>query len=202
MKRKYYMRGLGIGIAITTVLFTVVFSSKQAKLTDEQIIARAQELGYVKGDTGKTEEQLSNLKNQTPVPTQKTQAETVTPGAVEHTELSPIPTEETQPTENTENNTEQSQKGEDNDPEVTPPAAPTGPLSPEQGKMYELVIKKGVTSEVLGKDLEKAGVLAEGMGYEFDQYLKAKKLDSKIKTGKYEIPYGATFDEIAGIIIK
>jgi hypothetical protein len=51
MKLKYYMRGLGIGILITTIVLSI--GGKKEKITDEEIMARAKELGMVmtKDDT-------------------------------------------------------------------------------------------------------------------------------------------------------
>ena len=44
MKLKYYLRGLGIGILVT-VLLTTVSSGQRRTMTDEEIKARARELG-------------------------------------------------------------------------------------------------------------------------------------------------------------
>ena len=45
MKRKYYLRGLGLGILVTALVFTI---AGPKELSDEEIIKRAEELGYVK----------------------------------------------------------------------------------------------------------------------------------------------------------
>ena len=45
MKLKYYLRGLGIGIILTTLILTISFSGK--KVSDEEVIKRAEELGMV-----------------------------------------------------------------------------------------------------------------------------------------------------------
>ena len=47
MKLKYYLRGLGIGIIVTTVILAVSFSKKEIKMSDEEIMARAAQLGMV-----------------------------------------------------------------------------------------------------------------------------------------------------------
>ncbi|MDE6064125.1 MAG: hypothetical protein K2G20_06030, partial [Lachnospiraceae bacterium] len=44
MKLKYYLRGLGIGILVT-VLLTTISSGERRTMTDEEIKARARELG-------------------------------------------------------------------------------------------------------------------------------------------------------------
>lgn len=47
MKRKYYMRGLGIGILVTAILMSVTIHGKTEELTNEEIMERARELGMV-----------------------------------------------------------------------------------------------------------------------------------------------------------
>lgn len=55
MERKYYLRGLGLGIVVTAVIMGVALSGNKAMSNDE-IIARAKELGLVENtvlsDTG------------------------------------------------------------------------------------------------------------------------------------------------------
>lgn len=64
MKLKYYMRGLGIGILITTLIFAA--AGKKEKLTDEEIMARAKDLGMVmKDDTDSLEKIINNMKHGT-----------------------------------------------------------------------------------------------------------------------------------------
>lgn len=46
MERKYYLRGLGIGIAVTAVIMGIAMPKNQT-MTDEEVIARAKELGMV-----------------------------------------------------------------------------------------------------------------------------------------------------------
>lgn len=46
MKLKYYLRGLGLGIVVTAIIMSIV-SSKNRKMTDAEIIARAKQLGLI-----------------------------------------------------------------------------------------------------------------------------------------------------------
>ena len=55
MKLKYYLRGLGIGIIVTTLVLMVAFSGKKEKLSDQEIMQRAEQLGMVMADAGQTE---------------------------------------------------------------------------------------------------------------------------------------------------
>ena len=47
MERRYYLRGLGVGIAVTAVIMGVM-TSRDARMTDREVIARAKELSLVK----------------------------------------------------------------------------------------------------------------------------------------------------------
>lgn len=48
MKLKYFVRGLGVGIVLTAIVFTIAFHNLDMyKLTDEEITIKAKELGLV-----------------------------------------------------------------------------------------------------------------------------------------------------------
>jgi len=46
MKRKYYMRGLGVGILVTAILCAIALPKNTEPMTDAEVIARAKDLGY------------------------------------------------------------------------------------------------------------------------------------------------------------
>ncbi len=60
MKLRYYMRGLAVGILVTTIILTIVNAGNKP-LTDAQIRQRALELGMIENDTKK----LSSLRDDT-----------------------------------------------------------------------------------------------------------------------------------------
>ena len=60
MKLRYYLRGLGVGIIVTAIIMNIAFSNKQ-EMSDEEIKARAAELGMI--------EDTVLAPNQTPTPT-------------------------------------------------------------------------------------------------------------------------------------
>lgn len=47
MKLKYYLRGLGIGIIVTTLILMISFSMHKTEISDEEIIERAEQLGMI-----------------------------------------------------------------------------------------------------------------------------------------------------------
>lgn len=84
MKLKYYLRGLGIGIIVTTIILVSCFSMQKPKMTDAQIIEKASQLGMimpeqdsaVDTETETTEPEETQQKNEQQVTTEEIQQET------------------------------------------------------------------------------------------------------------------------------
>lgn len=199
MKLKYYLRGLGIGILITTVILSLAGIGRK-NMTDEEVVKRAKELGMVESTL------LSDLPDQTKAeevrptePETSLQPETSEPETSEpetsEPEVSPEP-EETASTPETPAA-----------PEETPVAPEETPVSPEDGnpdtpagETVTLVIGRGESSTTVSKNLKKAGIVEDAAA--FDRFLCNNGYDKKIITGTYEIPYGASEEEIAKIITR
>lgn len=182
MKLKYYLRGLGIGILITTVILSLAGIGRK-NMTDEEVVKRAKELGMVESTL------LSDLPDQT-------KAEEVRP---------------TEPETSLQPETSEPEAGpEPEEPDSTPetPAAPEEtPVSPEDGnpdtpagETVTLVIGRGESSTTVSKNLKKAGIVEDAAA--FDRFLCNNGYDKKIITGTYEIPYGASEEKIAKIITR
>ncbi len=199
MKLKYYLRGLGIGILITTVILSLAGIGRK-NMTDEEVVKRAKELGMVESTL------LSDLPDQT-------KAEEVRPTEPE-TSLQPETSEQENSAE-----PEAGPGPETSEPEVSPepeesastpetPVAPEEtPVSPEDGnpdtpagETVTLVIGRGESSTTVSKNLKKAGIVEDAAA--FDRFLCNNGYDKKIITGTYEIPYGASEEEIAKIITR
>lgn len=205
MKLKYYLRGLGIGILITTVILSLAGIGRK-NMTDEEVVKRAKELGMVESTL------LSDLPDQT-------KAEEVSPTEPE-TSLQPETSEQESSAEPETSEPEpETSEPETSEPEVSPepeesastpetPVAPEEtPVSPEDGnpdtpagETVTLVIGRGESSTTVSKNLKKAGIVEDAAA--FDRFLCNNGYDKKIITGTYEIPYGASEEEIAKIITR
>lgn len=70
MERKYYLRGLGVGIAVTAIIMGIALSGSQS-MTDDEIIARARKLGMVENtvladtDDEDTGEENADIQDET-----------------------------------------------------------------------------------------------------------------------------------------
>ena len=76
MKLKYYMRGIGIGLIVTTIILVITFAFSGNNISDEEIINRAKKLGMV--ESSKT---MTNSTTNTTNSTNTTEGNQTIPGA-------------------------------------------------------------------------------------------------------------------------
>ena len=214
MKLKYYLRGLGIGMAVTALILGISFSGRQGQeaqtLTDEQIRERASELGMV-DSSELTLAALASSAAQTPEATIEPEAaaepETTTePEATAEPKMTTEPeataepetTTEPEATAEPETMTEPEATAEPKmttEPEAT--AEPELITAPEQSQTT-ITIKKGSDSGSVSRMLYEAGLVENAKA--FDNYLCNNGYSRSINPGIYEIAPGTSEEEIAKII--
>ena len=194
MKLKYYLRGLGIGMAVTALILGISFSGRQGQeaqtLTDEQIRERASELGMVDS----SELTLAELQNSAQPQT------TMEPEVTEKPKLTADPETTTEPEATAE--PEMTTKPETTaEPEMTTkPEATKEPeliTAPEQSQTT-ITIKKGSDSGSVSRMFYEAGLVENAKA--FDNYLCNNGYSRSINPGIYEIAPGTSEEEIAKII--
>ena len=168
MKLKYYLRGLGIGIIVTTVILAVSFSKKEIKMSDEEIMARAAQLGMVMQETETTEQgdteqdpDGTDTGAKTEVVTEQTASElleerTAAEETAQNTEAAAedVAAEAQENSANTDEETQAQQEAADAE-------NPSG--------VYRLVIQKGDVCRIVCEKLAENGVISDAET--FRQYL-------------------------------
>lgn len=201
MKRRYYMRGIGISMIVTAILMGVATGGKES-LSDEEIKKRALQLGMVE----EKNTVLSDLKNQesssptivydedeqqesenVPESTEPAASEEV-PESTEPAESEEVP-ESTEPIETEEipESTAANENTEDAD-------------GTEPAETVTITVVKGDSSVSVSRDLEEAGLVESAK--DFDRYLCNNGYDKRISVGTYEIPIGTSEEKIAKIITR
>ena len=215
MKLKYYLRGLGIGILVTTVILSLAGVGRK-NMTDEEVVKRAKELGMAEStllsdlpDQTKTDEVRPtepeiSLQPETSEP-EESASTSKTPEAPEETTTTPetpAAPEETTTTPETPAAPEETTTTQETPaaPEETPVSTEDGNPDTPPGETVTLVIGRGESSTTVSKNLKKAGIVEDAAA--FDRFLCNNGYDKKIITGTYEIPYGASEEEIAKIITR
>lgn len=222
MERKYYLRGLGLGIAVTAVIMGVIGSHDKG-MTDQEIIARAKELGMVENtvlaDMGNEEspepantEEISN-----PVQAQP-QEDTEEAGepeeAVESTAdggIDGISSGESDTDVGDSETAAEPGSVEPDEPAEPDLSAEEEPAGTEEGQNAEdaneiitsaavrtITINRGDGSHTVAKKLEDAGVVTSADT--FDEFLCRNGYDKKLRIGTFSIPADAGDEQIARIV--
>ncbi|MCR5153286.1 MAG: hypothetical protein K6B75_00410 [Lachnospiraceae bacterium] len=193
MKKRYYIRGLGLGILITSILFSILY---EPRLSDEEFVEKAEKLGYVKieeieiGNDDGYDKKGHSLKGMTDTPA-PTPTETPVPTPTETP--APTPTETPVPTPtNTPGPTDTPVPTVS--PTDTPAATPTG--SPTEDVItVSIMVKRGMSSEIVCKMMLDAGIITDY--YDFLHYLESRKLDTQINIGPHKLSSDMTYADLA-----
>lgn len=192
MKLKYYLRGLGIGIIVTTIILMIANAGHKTELTDEEIIKRAEALGMVMEEdplfsglgTKKDTEFETESEN---VPESEIEIEMDTEQVLEtESEIASEIDSEIEIETETEIEIEiESEAESESEMEVT-------------GETYHLVIHPGMVPRLICNELEENGVIESAAALR--QYLVDVGYATSIVVGEYDIPYGATNEEVYQIL--
>ncbi len=194
MKLKYYLRGLGIGIIVTTIILTISFSKREVEISDAEVIARASELGMVMQDEVESE--------QTEVIETETQQMDIDESQVDGTQIGvDVPVTEEMVTEEeltTEELTTEELTTEELPADATgEDTAVTDETNTQEGS-FLLVIKKGDVCRTVCENLAANGIISDAET--FRKYLFEIGYANNMSVGEYEIPYGLTYEEVAEIL--
>jgi len=194
MKLKYYMRGLGLGIILTTLILTIS-GNTQEKLSDKEIKVRAAALGMVEEDNSDLHKILDGNKpsgtdQATGAPGASPSLEPTQTAAAEPTIL---PTKEPTP-----------KPSVTPIPTLTPTPTPVPTLIPvvnnnqDADKKISFTIKRGMSSGQVATLLVQKGLIEDAD--DFNKYIIKKDKESTIRVGTYSLPQTATYDDIVKII--
>lgn len=205
MKLKYYLRGIGFGILISTVVLSLAFgkNTKTVELTDEEIIERAKELGMEekssvtidrdavnesinKEEKGNTSNEDGDKKNES----SKNETPTETP------------TKDTAEAEEKEEKDTDNHKSDSSEKKNSSNHKDDSKKSDEKVKVVtkKVTIKPGMTAKEVARLLESEGVIADAD--EFNLYLLENGLTEKIISKKVELEVNTDFKKIAEAITK
>ena len=172
MKFRYFLRGVGIGIVFATIIFSVAYrQAGNSKMTDQQVIERAKELGMVEPGTS-IKDLLDNNSS-------KTEVETASDS---ETETSQVTEADTATEATTESATEATSEETTEQPEET----------------VEITIARGSASDTVCQQLKDAGMIEDAA--EFDKYLIDNGYASRIRVGTHILSKGMDFHAIAEAI--
>ncbi len=183
MKFKYFIRGLGIGIIFGAIVMLVAAgTSDKEKLTDEEIVERAEKLGMVWEEATQTNAVSDESKNTESVVMNDTEEATETVTDVNTTE------------EKTEAVTKATTEIETETTEKTTEA------STEKNTYTEatITVTRGMSSTSVAEMLEDADIIEDAE--DFDNYLVKEGISNKIQVSSFKLNSNMTYEDIAKVI--
>lgn len=211
MKIRYYLRGLGLGILFTAIFFLVSNNNSAQTMSDEQIKARAKELGMIESTV------LAELPEQGVKETESVVEETLLEEAstvevlTEENSVEEMISEEANESIETvvdeisketmeESKVEESVSEETVEPESIQEEniADESEQATDNTVPVTVVVNRGEGSDTVSRRLVELGLVADA--YEYDRYLMTNGYDKKIGAGEHVVPAGATWEEIAKIL--
>lgn len=216
MKIRYYLRGLGLGILVTSIFFMVSGKSRQT-MSDEMIKARARELGMTESvvlseldvaeETVFVPEETEELNTLGAVSEEIVTEETmdveetaeIETFSMEETVVEETVVEETLAEESAEAETivEVPSQSSSQQAETEVVAETAESVAPNTVPV-SVTVNRGEGSDTVSRRLQEAGLVADA--YEYDRYLMANGYDKRIGAGEHMIPAGATWEDIAKIL--
>lgn len=197
MKLKYYLRGLGTGILFATLVMTISSVIHNNNLSEEKIIQEAQKLGMIMpedesektGLFGSKEETQNEVSDTEILDTETQESDVPETEAQEELETEEVSVEETE--------TEEIQT----QPVVQPEEIEAPVDSNVEDQTYvEIQIPSGSTARVVATILYENGLIEKKE--EFRIYMGEAGYAKKICVGTFQIPVGASYEEICQIVTK
>lgn len=187
MKLKYYLRGIGLGIIFATIVMAVSSGIHNNNLSNEFIIKEAQKLGMIMPD----EEEDGGLWD---TDTEEDASETENLNGTESLEG-------TETSDETQTNMEESDETEGSGVSDTVDDVANEDETTSEVKIYHTItITDYDAARHVGEKLQEKGLVSSAE--EFRQYVRDQGDAYRIRTGTFEIPEGATLEEICDIIVR
>ena len=220
------MRGLGIGILVTAILMSVTLHGRTKPMSDEEVIARAKELGMEEAYGNSVladavSENTSALQKETQKKKESETSDVMGTEASDETEVTSEAetavqeavtqereaeqkqqTDALQPEEQPEQDTETTddgQSGAKNEVQQEEQQEEPDEAQPAAGSV-EITVNSGDGSLNVAKKLEQAGLVENAA--EFDRFLCQYGYDKRICTGVHSFAAGASEEEIAKELTK
>lgn len=212
MRLRYYLRGLGLGILFAVIIIAICGNEKGESLSDSQIMQRASELGMVStenvknhtlsNDTEDVKEENTQDTEKEPE-TQNSEAETKKDNTESTADNSSANNSETaggQPVQNTDSQAQESASEAQNTADASAASQPAADSTPAEPQYVTITVTDGEVCRDIATDLQSKGLVDDAE--KFRLYMGETGYASFIHNGDFQIPVGASYEEIANILLK
>ena len=217
MNLKYYLRGLGVGIVVTSLILGIGLGSRKETLSNEEIKERGRELGMVEesitvAEAAAQKEEEAQEAEVAPVPEENAESDAepivsaepevssepaVSTGAAPEASEKPNVSAASEPAASTA--AEAGATPEAGVKPVADEAEEDNGTAPEK-EIVDITINPGEGSYVISQKLEQSGLIDDAA--EYDAYLCDNRFHTKLRAGVHKIPMGSTREEIAKLLCR
>lgn len=226
MNLKYYLRGLGVGIVVTSLILGIGLGSRKETLSNEEIKERARTLGMVEESitvaeaAAQKEEEAQEKVTADPVPEENAEgdAETIVSAEPEVSSEPAVSVSAAPETSEEPKVSAASEPETSEEPNASAASEPEAGATPEAGvkpvaneaeedsgtatakEIVDITINPGEGSYVISQKLEQSGLVDDAT--EYDAYLCDNGYHTKLRAGVHKIPMGSTREEIAKLLCR
>lgn len=223
---KYYLRGLGVGIVVTSLILGIGLGSRKETLSNEEIKERARTLGMVEESitvaeaAAQKEEEAQEKVTADPVPEENAEgdAETIVSAEPEVSSEPAVSVSAAPETSEEPKVSAASEPEASEEPNASAASEPEAGAAPEAGvkpvadeaeedsgtapakEIVDITINPGEGSYVISQKLEQSGLVDDAT--EYDAYLCDNGYHTKLRAGVHKIPMGSTREEIAKLLCR
>lgn len=203
MKRKYYMRGLGLGIIVTCVLFMIGIAFGNP-MSDEAVKRRARQLGMVEAESAsgdadsRTLKEIQEEENKSTSSGSSSTTTVTTDSKTGQKTTTTTTTKQHTSGDRPDDGKDADEKEKQDDAEEKTEGTKKVSNAAKPKSRSSISISSGDTSDDVGQKLEKAGIVESGS--DFNHYLEQHGYDRTIHSGTYSFEKGASYSSIAGKI--
>lgn len=178
MKLKYYLRGAGVGVLVTTIIFAIAIAVESPKMSRSDIEKEARKLGmeYTEDTTSKLDDTKNDDANDS-----KTDGDDTKDDGVKSDDTK------------SEGNDDAKSGDKDDASKID-----KSDSQDKSKKVVKFTINRGDSSVAVAKRLKDASLVSDADA--FDKYLCDKDYDNNLVVGEFEIPEGSSYEEIAKIL--
>lgn len=232
MNLKYYLRGLGVGIVVTSLILGIGLGSRKETLSNEEIKERARTLGMVEESitvaeaAAQKEEEAQEKVTADPVPEENAEgdAETIVSAEPEVSSEPAVSVSAAPETSEEPKVSAASEPEASEEPNASAASEPAASTAPEAGAASEAGVKPvadeaeedsgtAPAKEIVDITInpgEGSYVISQKLeqsglvddATEYDAYLCDNGYHTKLRAGVHKIPMGSTREEIAKLLCR
>lgn len=210
MRMKYYLRGMGIGVMGTVLIFMVALIFYKPNLSDDDVIKRAEALGMVMADDKGTISEAQSAEDESddvlhfgddeaaPADTEVAANDTDANSDTASSDAAPQMTNKPEYTVPLSEDVEDANATTASDNGSSGNVASADSSSSASQNAGKITIAGGESSETISQKLYKADLIDNAD--DFNSYLVSHGYDRTLQNGEFSIPEGSTYEDISKII--